>query len=218
VSVDTTGTMTDTGKTFVLDKFDCKATKGLLLVAVGLQMDNLQQVKDATFAGQTLTYLGEVSCEDKLKMEIWYLLNPPSKEDTISISLDTDATVIISAITLNDINQDKPFKDANTNQILCKDVADIDFDYKTDPDSGVLTFTLNNGGNGFGKDSTQTCAASKTSKKTSDNITSQLFLEIASSAQTKKVPNKLRSAGISVEYILEVLSTTGTPTTSGGGN
>jgi hypothetical protein len=79
VSVDTTGTMTDTGKTFVLDKFDCKATKGLLLVAVGMQSDNFQQVKDATFAGQTLTYLGEVSCEDKLKMEIWYLLNPPSR-------------------------------------------------------------------------------------------------------------------------------------------
>jgi hypothetical protein len=117
---------------------------------------------------------------------------------------------------LNDINQDTPFNNINTNQILCKDLAGIDFDYKTDPDSGVLTFILNNGESEFDKDLAQTEKVKNKSKKASDNISTKLFLEIASSAQTKKVPNKLAFAGTHIEYILEVLSTTGTSMLLGG--
>src|SRR3990172_1878325 len=79
-----------------------------LVVAVAANNDATGTFGDVTYAGTPLTFLGW-GTSSGFSVRIWYLLNPPSGANTISISTTVSMAMVGGATSWSGVNQDTPF-------------------------------------------------------------------------------------------------------------
>lgn len=80
-----------------------------LLVGISIRDSNPPDtVSSATFAGQNLTFIGRKSYNRDASIEMWYLLNPPTGTNTVTVTLTGTADLVGGATSWTGVNQASP--------------------------------------------------------------------------------------------------------------
>jgi len=113
ISVDNVTTTYGIAQTFSYNHTINEGTNKVLLVGVTL-LDGRsgKSVINVTYNGVNLTYLQDIETAPGIGM--WYLVNPPSGEHIVKISLEASQIISSGAISLTGVNQTLPITGLNT--------------------------------------------------------------------------------------------------------
>ena len=89
-------------------------TNQVLLVGVSAQQP-YSQMNSITYGGFALTKLISVMNTGQTRVEIWYLLNPPSGSSQLILNNSSNENAVIGVTTFNNVSQASPFDTSVTN-------------------------------------------------------------------------------------------------------
>lgn len=85
----------------------------ILIVGVSCGGASSAYSTGVTYAGQNLTLLGGFNHPSVfIRTELWYLLNPPAGTADVTVTLNTNASLVIGAISFTGVEQTNPFDTA----------------------------------------------------------------------------------------------------------
>ena len=79
------------------------------ILVVGVTIRPSYYVTGVTYGGFSLTKLADVSLDTYARGEMWFLVNPPTGTNDVSISVSGDTPIIGGATSWNGVNQASPF-------------------------------------------------------------------------------------------------------------
>lgn len=88
---------------------DSNGRDRFLVVGVSLVNSISQIVSSITYAGQSLTSAGAQSGSTLARIEIWYLVNPPTGANNLVTTLSASTTTIIGVTCWNNVDQQDPY-------------------------------------------------------------------------------------------------------------
>lgn len=80
----------------------------LLMVSVAIERE-IERVTSITYAGQALTFVGtSVDPTTSARIEVWRLIAPPSGANTVSVTFNGSASVVVAATSFANVDQTAP--------------------------------------------------------------------------------------------------------------
>lgn len=122
IAIDNVDSVTDSGPTVVVvpDFVVGSGIDKLLIVGASFNNHNTDgpiEVETVTFGTQDLLKKGVAVISDDGRAEIWYLVNPGTTTDDVTVTFDrnTDGAIVVGAISFFGVDQDVPLRDIVTN-------------------------------------------------------------------------------------------------------
>jgi hypothetical protein len=168
---------------------------GILIVGVELwdTAGANNQVNSITYAGQNLTlrrrsaYSGG-GCPNRV--EVWYLLNPPTGANNVVVTLSEAFPLRANAITLSGVDQSTPFStDTEANGTAAAGPYGTSVTIASNPGELVVDFTGTNNYNNTNP--TMTVGAGQTSLQETEGGAGTIFCSIGSSSEPGAISNTM---------------------------
>jgi archaellum component FlaF (FlaF/FlaG flagellin family) len=113
ISIDNISTLKKTCSTCTISHGVAGSNKILI---VGVSVGDTTAVSSVTYSGQSLTNIrSDQVSSDNRRSELWYLVNPPSGTADVVVTVGAVESVIIAAMSFNDVHQSSPINTHNGN-------------------------------------------------------------------------------------------------------
>jgi len=90
--------------------FTTAGTDRLLLVGISLRRDNNQTVTSVSYGAAALSFIGAISSDPQVRIEMWYLIAPAVGSNSLSINLSANSRFVVGAVSFNGVDQTTPLE------------------------------------------------------------------------------------------------------------
>lgn len=124
VTVDAVSTSTASGSSVTMSHTTSGVNR-LLYVGISLDNEGSETVSSVAYNGIPLTFLGSATEANNIRVEVWYLVDPPLGTHNLTVTFSADLTrnAAVGAVTFTGVDQNLPFGSLSGNQASTGTVA-----------------------------------------------------------------------------------------------